>query len=212
MTRPRPALPRPLHRFARAEDGASLAEFALVVLFFLFLVFAAIDFGRLAHTWAATQKATQIAARIASVRPPACANVPTRHERGTLGTAAGFGTLCRAASGTCALPAPVTCTGSSASPTAAEIFARIAPLLPPGTTAANLRFTYSPDPALGFLGGPYVPMVTVELERVDFVFVSNLGRLIAPLTGRQTTLGTTLPLPAMSVSVPGEDLAAGTAG
>lgn len=209
MTRP---LRTSATAFLRNENGASFVEFALVISFFLFLVFAVIDFGRLAYTWSATQKATQIAARIASVRPPACPGVPTRHERGALGQSVTFGTLCRAAAGTCAAPAPVTCTGTATNPTATEIMQRITPLLPPGTTVANLRFTYSSDANLGFLGGPYVPMVTVDLEQVEFVFVSNLGRLIAPVIGQQTTLGSNIPLPRMSVSVPGEDLASGTAG
>lgn len=197
--------------FARAEQGASLVEFGIVVLVLLFLVFAIIDMGRLAHGWAAAQKATQIAARIAVVRPPACPGVPERHLRGSSGQAA-YGTLCRAGAGTCAAVPTASCTGSAAAPTAAEVFAAIRPLLPAGSGPANLRFTYSFDPALGFLGGPYVPMVTVELVGLRFAFVSNLGRLIAPVTGVTGRAGGDIALPSMSVSAPGEDLSLGTAG
>lgn len=206
-------LPARLRHFARDESGATLVEFALVVLLFLFLMFAIIDFGRLAHTWAAAQKATQIAARLAAVRPPVCAGVPAMIGRGPAAAAnVSFGTLCRAGGGICADPGPASCSGVAANPTTAEIFAQIRPLLPAGATEGNLRFTYRFDPNLGFLGGPYVPMVTVDLQGLQFEFVSNLGRMIAPLTGQQTTLGANIPLPRMSISVPGEDLALGTAG
>jgi Flp pilus assembly pilin Flp len=201
-----------LRRFARDESGATLVEFAVVVLFFLLLLFAIIDFGRLAHTWAAAQKATQVAARIAAVRPPVCAGVPVLNSRGVAGSSISFGTLCRAGANVCANPGPATCSGVSTNATTAEIFAQIRPLLPLGATEGNLRFTYSFDPNLGFLGGPYVPMVTVDLQGLEFVFVSNLGRMITPITGQETTLGANLPLPRMSISVPGEDLALGTAG
>jgi Flp pilus assembly pilin Flp len=202
----------PLRRFLRDESGATLVEFAVVVLFFLLLLFAIIDFGRLAHTWAAAQKATQVAARIAAVRPPVCAGVPALNSRGVAGSSISFGTLCRAGATVCANPGPAVCSGVSTNATSAEIFAQIRPLLPAGATVGNLRFTYSFDPNLGFLGGPYVPMVTVDLQGLEFVFVSNLGRMITPITGQQTTLGANLPLPRMSISVPGEDLALGTAG
>lgn len=205
------ALRARLAAFGRQESGASLVEFGLVILLFLFLIFAIIDFGRLAYTWASAQKATQLAARIASVRPPVCTGVPELNQRGS-STAAGFGSLCRAGTGTCATPAVATCNGVSTNATAAEIFAAVRPLLPAGSTEANMRFTYAPDANLGFLGGPYVPVVTVDLVNLEFNFVSNLGQLIAPLTGTNSTLGADIALPTMSISVPGEDLALGTAG
>ena len=201
-----------LRRFAGDEGGATLIEFSLVVLLFLFLLFAIIDFGRLAHSWTAAQKATQVAARIAAVRPPACPGVPVLNSRGAAGSGITFGTLCRAGAGVCADPGLVSCSGVSTNATTAEIFAQIRPLLPVGATEGNLRFTYRFDPNLGFLGGPYVPMVTVDLQGLEFVFVSNLGLMITPITGQQTTLGANIPLPRMSISVPGEDLALGTAG
>lgn len=198
-------------RFRREEDGASLIEFSLVVLLFLFLVFAIIDFGRLANAWVGANKATQIAARIAAVRPPVCDDVPAVNTRGAL-TSPDFGSLCRFGAGTCADPGDFICTGVAGNGTADEIFGAIRPLLPPGTQIDNLRFSYTHDPNLGFLGGPYVPMVTVELEDVDFEFVSQLGAFVRVLTGNDSTLGTTLSIPGMSVSLPGEDLSLGSGG
>jgi Flp pilus assembly protein TadG len=164
-------------RFRREEDGANLVEFSIVVLLFLFLLFAIIDFGRLANAWVGANKATQIAARIAAVRPPVCPDVPQVNTRGALATP-NFGSLCRFASETCADPGDFICTGAAGNATADEIYTAVLPLLPPGTRIDNLRFAYTHDPNLGFLGGPYVPMVTVELTGVDFTFVSQLGRFI----------------------------------
>jgi hypothetical protein len=202
-----------LGRFRRAEDGASLVEFSLVVLLFLFLLFAIIDFGRLANAWVGANKATQIAARIATVRPPACTGVPAMNTRpATNPTDVTFGTLCRFDGSTCNNPGEFSCTGVAANATAAEIFTAVRPLLPPGTEIDNLRFRYSYDQNLGFLGGPYVPMVTVELEDVDFIFVSQLGQFVRFLTGNNSNLGNDRMFRPMSVSLPGEDLAQGTGG
>lgn len=203
---------RALRRFRSDQSGAGLVEYSLVVLLFLFLLFAIIDFGRLANTWVAANKATQIAARLAAVRPPVCAGVPNLNVRGAAAASATFGTMCRAGTGVCLDPGTFTCQGTDTDPTSAEIVQAIRPLMPQGTEAANLRFSYSFDPDLGFLGGPYVPVVTVEFTDVDFTFVSQLGRMLGPLTGNTSALGGNIPMPEMSVSLPGEDLALGTDG
>jgi Flp pilus assembly protein TadG len=202
---------RRVRTFLADESGASLVEFALVVTLFLFLLLAMIDFGRIGYTWVGANKATQLAARIAAVRPPACAGVPTTNVRGTSGASPEFGALCRAGTAICAAPATVTCVGNAANPTALEIFNAVRPLVP--ETAINqMTFSYAADPNLGFLGGPYVPMVTVEFTGVQFRFISRLGAVSSAMTGQGSTLGATLNMPGMSVSLPGEDLALGTEG
>jgi Flp pilus assembly pilin Flp len=203
---------RAFRRFLADESGASLVEFSLVVTLFLFLVLGLVDFGRLGHAWVGANKATQIAARLAAVRPPACDGVPLRNTRGTATPAPDFGSLCRAGPGVCAQPAPITCLGDAANATAQEIFTAIRPLVPAGTAIDQMRYTYAFDPNLGFLGGPYVPMVTVEFEDVSFLFISQLGAFVAALTGNSSTLGAAIDLPGMSVSLTGEDLALGTDG
>jgi hypothetical protein len=55
-------------------------------------------------------------------------------------------------------------------------------------------------------------MVTVELQNVEFTYVSQLGIIIEAMTGDASDLGTNLAIPPMSVSLPGEDLALGTEG
>ena len=85
--------------------------------------------------------------------------------------------------------------------------------LPVSADISNLSFSYAYDSNLGFLGGPYVPVVTVGLQNVDFEFLTPLGGLVA-LTGATAdpALAATVPFPPMSVSLPGEDLALGSNG
>ncbi len=212
MTRHIRAACRRVRRFHRDQSGAGLVEFSLVILLFLFLLFAIIDFGRLANAWVAANKATQIATRLAAVRPPVCAGVPPLNVRGGAPGSTTFGSMCRLGAGVCADPGTITCQGNDTHPTSVEIVQAIRALMPPGTQAANLQFRYSFDPELGFLGGPYIPMVTVEFVNVNFRFVSQLGQMLGPLTGSATTLGADITMPVMSVSLPGEDLALGTDG
>lgn len=213
----------------RDESGATLVEFAIVLSIFLLILFGLIDFGRLGYTWVMADKAMQRAARIAAVRPPVCSGVPEINFRNAaaspepqLGTSCGFddgsgNPLCASST--------VTCTGAEATTvagiaTANEIEAAIQGLMPAGTTIANIRFTYSSDPDLGFLGGPYVPVATAELDDATFRFVSPLGGL-ARLAGALGAADIGVPcdggmfcisIPAMSVSLPGEDLAQGSSG
>lgn len=206
--------------FLRDESGATLVEFTLAVVLMLLLFFALIDFGRLSFHWVSVEKATSMAARIAVVRPPACAGVPETYGRGT-DVSARFGTNCSASANACTIPADVTCAGSAGNTTAAEIWARVEPLMPNHATVANLQFRYSPDgdttnganTVIGFLGGPYVPTVTVEITGLTFQFVTPLGPLANLATGtQQTGIAGSIPFPSMSVSAPGEDLALGTNG
>lgn len=209
------ALSRPRHSgFLQDEDGATLVEFSLVISLFLLIFFGLIDFGRLAYHIVTGERAMHAAARIGAVRPPACPGVP---EFLSLADSAppstDYGTSCSAGGAVCQPPAPVSCLGDLSNPTVAEIWAAIGVVLPPGSDASNLRFIYTYDDRMGFLGGPYVPVVTVEMEDVTFDFVTPLSGLaaVAGATGG-SSLGTTLTLPSMSVSLPGEDLAQGENG
>jgi hypothetical protein len=214
---PRAPIRRRFARFARDERGATLVEFAIVFVLFLVFFFGLIDFGRMAYNFVVADKAMQVAARIAAVRPPACAGVPEINRRGTLiGTPPyRFGTSCGAARGICLEPAQaaVTCAGNAANPTAAEIWAAIGGALPGDARIDHLRFSYTFNPDMGFLGGPYTPDVTVELasdDQLRFAFIHPLAGLLSmgganPATGAFTSI----PFPSMSVSLPGEDLAHG---
>lgn len=208
---------RQLRRLRREEDGTTLVELAFVIAIFLLLFFAVLDFGRLSYNWAMAEKAVQMAARMAAVRPAVCAGLPTTNLAGT-GNTARFGTVCSSATATCAGetagPGP-SCSGSTTNATANQIFTSVQGLLPGNATAENLKFTYTYDPAMNFLGGPFVPVVTVELQNLQFNFASPLLGLARLAGAANTGAGnkpSPLTFPPMSVSLPGEDLALGQAG
>lgn len=226
-------------RFLKSESGASLIEYAIVISLFLLVFFAILDFGRLGFNWVMTEKAMQRAARIAVTRPPVCDGVPETHARGTNG-AVPYGTLCRADSGVCAdvgrqicvlSPTDIDCSSASAS-TATEIWCIINPILPSNATPRNIRLSYEFDRNLGFLGGPYTPMVEVAVVTdEDVPDIDNSAALrfdfITPLPGLAAIVGgggmnnvsdtgggpqADIPFPDMSVSMPAEDLAQGNSG
>lgn len=201
-------------RLTADESGSVLLELAMVLPVFILLLFGLIDFGRMGYEYVMASKATDMAARIAVTRAPACPGVAERNERGTASFSVPprFGTSCGSQPNICAVPVTVTCTAALTNPTAAEIWARIEPLMPSYATPANLRFRYNTDPNLGFLGGPYVPVVTVEVVGLDFRFASPLGAMANFAGGSWVGFSARVPFPAMSTSLPGEDLASGEAG
>lgn len=205
-----------VRRLRRDEAGTTLVELAICLAIFLLLFFTLLDFGRLGFNWVASQKAVQMAARIAAVRPPACTGVPQTYQVGT--ATVPYGTMCNSAAGVCH-SVNVTCSADLANATANEIWTRVRPLLPFNATPANLRFSYTTpattDERMGFLGGPLTPVVTVELQNLDFIYVQpllGLARLAGADTGTAANTLAPLPIPSMSVSLPGEDLALGADG
>ena len=201
---------RHLRGFARDEGGAVLVEYGIVMALFLLLLFGLIDFGRLGFSYVMAQKATERAVREAVVRTPVCAGVPTLNERGPLDGSATmyrFGASCSIGSGLCADPGTFSCNAGVQTAASEAIWAEVSPLLPTNATRQNLVFRYEFDENLGFLGGPYTPVVTVELTDLDFQFVTPLGALaaLAGITG-QSTLGVDFAFPSMSASLPAEIL------
>ncbi len=208
-------LPHILRRLRRDENGTALVELCIVIPLFLLLVFAILDYGRLYWHTTTAQKAMQKAARLATVGPPLCGALPATHTISPSAPAGtSFGTLCRSGV-VCSTPTnlPAPCTLDISTPYGARVWNNIEALLPPGTDpAVNVQITYSHDPRLGFLGGPYTPMVTAELVDLTFEFVLPLAPLAALASGDSTiTSNTSIAIPSMSTSVPGEDLAAGAA-
>ena len=199
---------RLLRRFVRDTSGATLVELAVTFPLFLLILFALIDFGRMGYSYVMAEKAAQIAIRTAAVRPAACPGLPQVHQP-TAGTR--FGTYCRTG-GSCLPVAAVSCAGAAGNPTVDEIWGRIAPLMPRGTTEANLWFSYDFDQNLGFVGGPYTPMLTVEIRDATFDFVLPIGPLGAFITGGANTFADQVQFPTISNSLPAEDLNNGSAG
>jgi Flp pilus assembly protein TadG len=202
-----------LKRFAADTDGATLTELVIVLPTLLLLVLGVVEFGRLGHSEAMAQKATELAARTASVRPAVCEDVPETFEPVTVtsGTPPRFGTLCRVGN-VCATPdvPERTCTLAENNATADEIWQTIAPLLPGTATRANVQLRYTHDDRMGFLGGPYTPIVTAELVGLEFQFITPLGALANLATaGGGSEIANSITFPNMSASLPGEDLGQG---
>lgn len=203
--RVRPAL----RRMLKGEDGATLVELGVVVPVFLLLSLGIVDFGRLAFSVVMAEKAVQMSARLAIVRPPACPGVPAANTRapGAVGTPR-FGVACNSGGGgVCADFGTISCAGSAANPTASEIFAKIRPLLPASARIEHLRFAYAFDEDLGFLGGPTVPMVTVGIDSTPDGAEPLRFLVLGVFSWAGDALGPGFP--EVSVSMPAEDLALG---
>ena len=228
-------------RFAKDRRGTTMVEFAIAVSLFLLIFFAVLDFGRLAYNWVMAEKAMQRAARIAAVRPPICRGVPRVNERrdrfdGTYPA----GTMCRVDSDLCLGAEPVACTLADVSSsdlealaTASEIWTSILPMLPDShggdpVAPSNVVLRYEFDPQLGFLGGPYTPVITAELVGAPtegdfgdfcFAFLTPLSALAAA-SGAAATIdencnddaNPTIPFPDVSASIPAEDMNLGGRG
>ncbi|MDA8587118.1 pilus assembly protein [Rhodobacteraceae bacterium] len=221
-------------RFKRDEAGTTMVEFAICISLFLLIFFAVLDFGRLAYNWVMAEKAMQRAVRIAAVRTPMCPGVPRTNLRADVSDGSfPTGTICRQVAGLCFAENPAPCTlldASNGSPSAvqaaSEIWQTIRPLLPDNATNANVLIRYEFDPQLGFLGGPYTPMITAELvgntgsngnfSNFEFTFVTPLSALAASAGASDTNDipadGASIPFPGISASMPAEDLNLGGGG
>ena len=219
-------------KHARDESGASLIEYTVVIILFLLVFFAILDFGRLGFNWVMTEKAMQRAARIAVTREPVCAGVPEIHTREGASTEA-FGTLCRVG-GVCVNGGVQQCTLAAAdvgcgddinANTATEIWCILEPILPSNAIPQNIEVSYTYDQNLGFVGGPYTPMVevgtvTTGANELRFEFITPIPALIAIASGAaasnleddDSNSLADIPFPALSVSMPGEDLNQGNNG
>lgn len=200
----------------RDERGAVMVEFAIVVALFFLLFFSMLDFGRLMFTVVHAEKAAQIAARMATTRDAVCPGVPEINMRPISGSGSivRAGTSCDAAEGICASVSFScgTAYGSSlpiGDQVVADIWDRIEDLMPPGTTRDVLNFRYDFDPALGYVTGPYTPIVTVEFDLPDFEFVAPIGGLVGMAAGKQGSDFEGISFPSFSVSLPAEDLKTG---
>ncbi len=201
-----------LNRLRQDHAGSVLAEFALVLPLFLVLLFAVIDFGQIYLRWILAEKATQLAARLAVVRPPICAGVPALNARANgLPGVPPFGTSCAALPGLCADPGRITCTGDQAVGDGFDDILDLAgSFLPSTLQPENVRFSYD-FADLGFLGGPYIPIVSVDIVGdIELPFITPLGPLLQAFYGGG---GLDDPaLPAMRATLPAEDLSEGGPG
>jgi len=201
---------RTLRVLVRDERGGPLAEFALVIGLLFVVAILVFEMSRFFMRAAMAEYATHLAVRIAAVRPPVCPGVPDFNERAS-GSTARFGTMCSDPSAPCVDAGTQTCTGTAGDPVVDEIFATIQPLLRNDATPANLQFEYE-STDLGFLGGPYVPMTSVNLQDLQHEFILPLGQLFAPWGDGSAGGDGSVPLSPLTAAMPGEDLNVGTGG
>ena len=227
-----------LRKFRDSEDGTTLVEMAICISLFLLILFAILDFSRLGYNWVITEKGMQQAARIAAVRPAVCGGLPAVHLQDPTDTgdySAGTlcltnGGICAPAAASCLLSGPYGSDNAAGAATATEIWSRIQPLMPQGTTQSNVLMTYEYDPRLGFLGGPYVPVITARIvggakdpgdvaegelpyNELPFQFITPLSALAAQAGASDVTgIPGSIPFPGIEVTIPAEDMNQGNAG
>lgn len=203
-------------RLARNTNGASAAEFALVLPAALLMLFGVIDVGRYAWQLNEYEKATQMAARMAVVTDvvseglaandltyvgsTACGNALVAGER-----------ICAAALGTIVCTSSsCTCTGSNCPTGYATVddvaFTRIVDRIrqfQPRITEDQVAIEYRGS-GIGFAGDPgkpeVSPVVTVRILNAQYDAVT-----LSPLGG-------TVPLPDFSYSLTLEDGEGGLSG
>ena len=157
------------------QRGGSAAEFTMVVVVFLVLVFGAIDFGRALWEWNQAAKATQYGARMAIVTNMVAAGLQTFDG---LPSAGGNGDPVPI---TAISPNPVTCNSSGCDgygPLDAAAFSAIVARMKEifrRVEEANVVIEYR-HIGLGFAGNPFgpdiVPAVTVKLRDMTFRFMT----------------------------------------
>ena len=227
-----------VREFWESEEGTTLVEMAICIALFLLILFAILDFSRLGYNWVMTEKAMQQSARIAAVRPAVCGGLPPVHLQNPLTTGdytAGTlcltdGGICAPAAASCLLSGPYGADNAAGAETATEIWSRIQPLMPQGTTPSNVLMTYEYDPRLGFLGGPYVPIITARVvgsakdpgdvgdgespyNELPFQFVTPLSALAAQAGASDVTgIPGSIPFPGIEVTIPAEDMNQGNEG
>lgn len=199
--------------FHRNENGSVLVEFAIVFPLFLILLLGVVDFGQIYLRWILAEKATHLAARLAVVRPPACPGVPTFNDRTPgIPKTSPFGRSCTDSFfNLCADPGTITCTGATAvGDTFDDINDAVGGFLPAAAGPENIRLSYS-FANLGFLGGPYVPLVSVELVGdIEVPFITPLGPLLQAFYGGNSLDNPAIP--SMRATLPAEDLVEGGPG
>lgn len=214
-----------IKRFGKDDAGTTLVEYAISISLFLLILFAIIDFSRLGYNWVVAEKGMQRAVRIAAVRPPVCDGVPLVHLISSTATGSyrpgdlcsTGGGICNSVTIQCRLDEFPTDDDGAAQSTSDEMWAALVSLLPQGTTRENVQLTYAYDPRLGFVGGPYIPLITARLVanrdgpncsgELCFAFVTPLSALAAS-AGASNSSGIpgTIPFPGISVTLPAEDM------
>lgn len=184
-----------LQKFLGDRDGSATVEFVVVFLGFIAVIFFVLEVTIYQFFSATLEKAAQAGARAAVVSTPVDVGVPLTNGK----TAGGvYGAPCSAASSPCTGFQSISCTGAACD---SVPFTRILNHMRGFNSkieAEHVTVSYQYT-ALGFAGGPSIPMVTVTVSGVPFQ-TGIIGLLL-------TNSGVLAALPAQSASMTGEDLA-----
>lgn len=173
------------HHLLADQNGASAAEFALVLPLFLVLLFLSIDGGRYLYNINRLEKATQYGARFAVVTYPVASDLAGIDYVGQVvdGTTLTQGDRIPADALTTFTCNSTSCTGGHTFDTVAKngltpfnaILQRMQAIMPE-LTASNLTVTYSGS-GLGYAGDPsgmqISPMVTVTISGLTWQPISG---------------------------------------
>lgn len=183
----------------RNQRGATAAEFTMVVVVFLILVFGGIDFGRALWEWNQAAKATQYGARMAVVTNIVAEGLQAYDG---LAAAGGNGDPVPIAA---ISPNPITCNSSGCNgygPLDAVAFSAIVARMKQmfrRIEEANVVIEYR-HIGLGFAGNPFgpdiVPAVTVKLRNMTFQFMTPGLAGLADIS-----------MPEFATTLTGEDMA-----
>jgi len=162
------------------ERGAVSAEYpiAFVAIFGMFMFSFQVGFAM--FELISAEKAAQTGARFAAVRTPINNDVPSKNDIAAAGTLGGW---CN--QGNCVTPTPPasqdswTCTGGSLDTDNCDVeaFKKL------WDDMARQGFDYEPSDItvsyqyawLGYAGGPFVPLIEVQIESRPFLFSFGLG-------------------------------------
>lgn len=192
-----------LRNFIRNENGASAAEFSMVLPLLLLLLFGTIDFGRFAWAVAMEDKAVQTGARHAVATDMIASGLASYSfvtsggvDQGTRVNSTKFpGVVCQSSGGTvsCSCKSGGTCSFPLTADTTAfnNLVARMAQIYP-GLTAANVKVYYDWS-NLGFAGDPngpdVAPLTTVSVQGLNFTPFFGFGlRAAIPMPQLAATL------------------------
>lgn len=158
------------YRFLRDRRGAATVEFVVLFLPMIALVFTCFQVALAYHFTLTAQKAVEIGARIAAVRDPVHRNIPARNVTSSTGTIEEPCALDH-----CVDPGgPWTCSGADLTLAQCDaaafdaIFQEVAAfayLLNPEDMEITYRYA-----RLGKAGGPFVPIIRVEIVERPFAF------------------------------------------
>jgi Flp pilus assembly protein TadG len=191
----------------RENDGASAAEFALVLPLLLLLLFAIIDGGRLMWEFNRAEKATQMGVRFAAVTSPVLGSGFSDYSfaesdsvtQGSAVPTANFDSA-TCTEDSCSCTGGAVCDAVAYDGTAFQAIVDRMATMYPSITAANVEVEYK-NVGLGYSGDPngpdVAPLVTVRLTGLTFQPITSL--LLASFT-----------MPDFATSLTGEDLS-GTA-